>query len=498
MENTATQNKNRLWIVLAASALSGVLIAASMPNFDVSFLGWIALVPLLIALEFVPNKSAENLAIPFGVVWSLAVHNWYPSVMGPYIGYPLIFIVGWYYAMLIGWGISLQRKLPSAFRLLALPIVWTGAEFVKYIAPIIEDWWFVWFANSQWRFPPALQILTLGGLPSLSFILLLSNVAFAALILKLWRERKLDVGASAALLVVAGFLVWGASAIPAAPTETFVIAATTDLANQDPEIKKHSKTYSTIEGPYADTPEMSQAIFNVNAALTREIANQNPAFIVWGENEFADADDATFTDQVGALASEMNAYIVADMYWNAPTGLHDTAVMIGPDGSEVGRRAKINMTGGEKKYGFVAGPREFPVYDSPYGTVGIAVCWDRHRLWIVRELARNGAQIVLMPVDDDFNRNEWFPPFHAADGVFRAVENRVTIGLGTTNGLSIIVDPYGRILAEGGINERGIISAETFAVNEKTLYTKWGDWFGWLMVACALGMAAMALSKRKK
>ena len=253
---------------------------------------------------------------------------------------------------------------------------------------------------------------------------------------------------------------------------------------------------STIEGPYADTPEMSQAIFDVNAALTREIANQNPAFVVWGENEFADADDAAFTGQVGALAQELNAYIVTDMYWNASTGLHDTAVMMGPDGSEVGRRAKINMTSGEKEYGFVAGPLDFPVYDSPYGKVGIAVCWDRHTLWVTRELAKRGAQIVLMPVDDDFNRNEWFPPFHAADGVFRAVENRVAMGLGTTNGLSILVDPYGRILAEGEINERGVIYAETFAVSQQTLYTKFGDWFGWLMVACALGMVGMAMRKK--
>src|SRR3990172_549324 len=122
METTTnTQDKKRFWIVLAASALSGVLIAAYMPNFDVSFLGWIAFVPFLIALEFMPNKSAENLAIPFGVVWSLAVHNWYPSVIGPYIGYPLVFIVGWYYAMLIGWGVALQRKLPAPFRLPRYP-----------------------------------------------------------------------------------------------------------------------------------------------------------------------------------------------------------------------------------------------------------------------------------------------------------------------------------------------------------------------------------------
>jgi apolipoprotein N-acyltransferase len=96
-----------------------------------------------------------------------------------------------------------------------------------------------------------------------------------------------------------------------------------------------------------------------------------------------------------------------------------------------------------------------------------------------------------MPVDDDFNRNRWFPPFHAADGVFRAVENRVTVGLGTTNGVSLIVDPYGRIVAQSGIDERAVITGQTFVVPQRPLYTRWGDWFGWLMVALALTAAAV-------
>ncbi len=119
----------------------------------------------------------------------------------------------------------------------------------------------------------------------------------------------------------------------------------------------------------------------------------------------------------------------------------------------------------------------------PYGEVGLAVCWDRHRLYITRELARSGAEILLMTVDDDFNGTPWFPPFHASDGVFRAAENRVSMGLGTTNGMSMVIDPYGRITAEGKINERGVIIGEVFTAPDQTLYTRWGDWFGWLIVA---------------
>ena len=498
--NKKTLRQRQLWIAWGLSAVSGGLIAASMPNFDMNILGWVALVPLLLAIQYMPDKSAYTLALPFGLIWSIAVHNWYldfvPDFLTP-LGYVLIVLVGCYYATLIGLGVALQRKLPAPVNLLALPVLWSAIEFVKYVAPIVEDLWVVWLANSQWRFPPALQILSVTGLPGLSFLLMLANVALAALVWRTWRERKIDWGGALALGCVIAIVAWGAVTIPAPPAKTFTMAATADLANQDPDIKKLSKAFSQIEAPYADTPEMSQALFDVNAELTRQVAGQGVAFVVWPENEFADADDKLFIGQVGTLAQQMGAYIVVDVVWHAPTGMYDTALLVGPDGKEVGRRAKINIMPDEKQYGFVAGPKQFQVYDTPYGKVGIAVCVDRHRLWITRELARAGAQIVLMPVDDDYNHNSRFLPFHAADGVFRAVENRVTIGLGAANGISLIVDPYGRIMAQSGANERAVITGQTFVVSQRPLYTVWGDWFGWLMVVGLLALAGVAIVSRK-
>jgi len=45
-----------------------------------------------------------------------------------------------------------------------------------------------------------------------------------------------------------------------------------------------------------------------------------------------------------------------------------------------------------------------------------------------------------------------------------------------------VVDPYGRITAEGKTNERGVVTGKTFTVSGQTFYTRFGDWFGWLMV----------------
>jgi apolipoprotein N-acyltransferase len=201
-------------------------------------------------------------------------------------------------------------------------------------------------------------------------------------------------------------------------------------------------------------------------------------------------------DQLSTLADETNAYFTVDTAWNAPTGLHDTAVLVGPDGNEIGRRAKINLVSGEINAGFTPGPREFPVFDTPNAKVGISICWDVHRLWIIRELARADAELILLPMDNDFNGVATFPPFHAADAVFRATENHLAFGLGTVNGLSMVIDPYGRITAEGKVNEKGVTIGETFVVNDQTLYTRFGDWFGWMMVAVLAALVFIAIRQK--
>jgi apolipoprotein N-acyltransferase len=472
-----------LWIGLALSALSGVLLTLSMPGFDAPLLGWVALTPLLVILFVAPPRQVFALTLPFGIIFSIGVHNWYPYIFPPALGYFLIVAVGFFYAGLLQLGIWLTSRLPGALKLLALPVAWSAIEFLKYIAPVVEDWWFVLLASSQWRFPPALQILGLTGFPGLSFLVLLVNVAVAALIiggLKMGGAvgRAPAVRASViALACVALILGVSALSIPQ-PANGFKVAVLTDMVNQDPLVLAQGE----FAGTRVDDPLVSQRIFDTDAGLTRQVASQQPAFVVWPENEFTDTDDAAMIGQLSTLARETNAYIATDTLWHAPTGLHDTALLIAPDGKEVKRRAKINITTGEEDAGIVPGPREFSIAATPYGNVGIAVCWDVHRLWIIRELARAGAAIILLPMDNDFNGTPHFPPFHAADAVFRAVENRLAFGLGTVNGLSLVIDPYGRITAEGQINQRGVVVGDTFALPGRTFYSRFGDVFGWLLV----------------
>jgi apolipoprotein N-acyltransferase len=432
------------------------------------------------ALDIVQNRHSL-LTLPFGLTWSLAVHNWYPSVFPSPLGHLLIVAVGFFYAGVIQLGVWLRHRTQGVVGLLALPITWAAVEFARATIPVMRDWWFVLLAKSQWRFPPALQILGLTGFPGLAFLIMLSNVALVSLLSR--RSRVYGAGREAivALMVVLTFIGWGAVSVPPFPPDTVAVAALTDLVYQDSSIAVVERD-SDDARPSAKAMEM---IFSVDAALTQQaISLMSPAMVVWPENEVFLTTDEVTVARLRALAADKEVYIVANGLSPAPNGgkWYNVAVLYSPDGDVIGGRAKINITDGEASHGIVPGPRAYPVFDTPYGRIGVGVCWDRHPVFIVRELARNGAQIVAMPANDDFDANPMFPPFHASDAVLRAVENHVAFIVSTTSGLSIIVDPYGRIVAEGKINQRGVIGAGIFTVSERTLYTRFGDWAGWLLV----------------
>lgn len=488
-----------LWPGIVLSVVSGVLLAVTMPGyFNAAFIGWIALVPLLLACELYAQRKPDWFTIPFGIVWSVAVHNWYTSVFSFAVGTLLMIGAGIWYAFVISLGIQLQRKLSQPWRLLALPVVWTAMEFAKFTFPIVNEWWFVLLAKSQWGFPAGLQILSVTGFPGLSFILMLFNVALTRLMVQAWHKRRVAWPAAGALVFIGAILVWGMIVIPAPSDDTFRVLVTADQANA-PDIQRFSNFPPHMDVHYADTPEMSQAIFDVNATLTEEIITDDTAFVVWPENEFADADDPYFMDQVKRLARNVNAYVVVDAIWRTPQALYDTAVLIAPDGQEVGRQPKTHLFPGEKAFGFSAGNADGTVFETPYGLIGLGVCYDYHFLDVVQALARNGADIVLMPTDDDMEQNPLFPYYHATDAVFRAVEHRVTFAAAGTNGVSLVVDPYGRITASSGVNTRMAVAGETFTVSQRTLYTRLGDWFGWLVVMGAGGLIGMKfVCKRKR
>ena len=92
---------------------------------------------------------------------------------------------------------------------------------------------------------------------------------------------------------------------------------------------------------------------------------------------------------------EIRCLIAAPIVERAAAGLYVTTVLVGPDGKEIGRYRKTHLTAEERKWA-VAG-FDYPVFDTPFGRIGVMSGYDAVFPETSRCLAIGGADIILWP-----------------------------------------------------------------------------------------------------
>jgi apolipoprotein N-acyltransferase len=91
----------------------------------------------------------------------------------------------------------------------------------------------------------------------------------------------------------------------------------------------------------------------------------------------------------------------------------------------------------------------------------------------------------------------WFgkssgPYHHAMMARMRSIENGITLARCANSGISMAVDPLGRVIAQTKLYERTILMCTVPMYTLPTLYTAYGDWFvGLCGVALAMGFIMM-------
>ena len=106
----------------------------------------------------------------------------------------------------------------------------------------------------------------------------------------------------------------------------------------------------------------------------------------------------------------------------------------------------------------------FKVYDTPYGKIGIVICFDRHIPESIRTCTAMGADLIIIPTantkDEPEDVFEWEIRIQAIhSSVFVAMCNRVGFeGEMNFSGQSIIVDPNGDIVKKAGSNEELLVT----------------------------------------
>lgn len=95
------------------------------------------------------------------------------------------------------------------------------------------------------------------------------------------------------------------------------------------------------------------------------------------------------------LAAEYGGYVAGGFCEVDGESLFNSAVVVGPNGVELHYR-KLHLFSGEKRV-FSDGDLGLPVADLSFGRVGLCVCYDLRFVEVVRALALQGAELILVP-----------------------------------------------------------------------------------------------------
>ena len=149
----------------------------------------------------------------------------------------------------------------------------------------------------------------------------------------------------------------------------------------------------------------------------------------------------------------------------------NTSVIIHPDGSLGKSYRKMHLfdaqvAQGHKESHFTSGGTEVVVEDLGWAKVGLAICYDVRFPELFRQMASKGAGVFTLP--SNFTAVTGAPHWEVLVRA-RAIENQCFViaadqtgitGAGwEAHGHSMIVDPWGEILAEAK-KEEGVIIAE--------------------------------------
>ncbi len=239
-------------------------------------------------------------------------------------------------------------------------------------------------------------------------------------------------------------------------------------------------------------------------ALTKEAAAQGAALVafpeafvpgypdwVWRTTPWADgewyaqwADQAVDVpgpacDALGAVAAESAVYLAVPVNERDGGTIYNTLLYFGPEGAFLGKHRKLMPTGGERLAWGQGDGSTLISFDTPFGRVGGLICWENYMPLARTAMYEQGVDILLAPTWD--NSDVWVASMRHIAKEGRCYVLGITSCLRATDvpgtfagrddiyggdddwmsrGNSVIVDPYGGVLA-GPISEtEGILYAE--------------------------------------
>jgi apolipoprotein N-acyltransferase len=521
-------------------AVSGILLTLSFPPFHLLVPPFVALVPYLVFVAGSPAGPAGSASVRRATFWMGIVYYgtllyWLFAALVYYtwlslLGFLITIVVLSGFLTFAGWAVHLLRARRGLPFWASLPVFWTTAEWLR---AQLGDLAFPWLGlgHALTGFPALVGFADLTGARGVTIWLAAINGLLAEWLLEgprlHWRRRAVALALLVAVPIGYSVLRWQT-------LETRPAARVLVVQPNIPEDLKLERLAAldssrialgrlTAEALAAEPdvqlvvwPETAQPYFHDRAPVwTRwaaEVARRNSVSLLYGtlhmeefgDGEFEYYNAALYLDPSGlrrGMYRKRYLVPVVERVPFVPSGWIRAVRLWGRDKDLplVGDLAAFLQWFG----GFGRGTGT-PVFRVDASGFGVLICYESIFPQLARRYRRAGADFLVNITNDAWFGRErpWWSRTsalyqHPAHLVMRAIENRIGIARSANTGISLFVDPRGRVREATELFEPDARIATVETTDGLTLYTRLGDWLGWLAALAAAGLLLWTRRRRR-
>jgi apolipoprotein N-acyltransferase len=424
--NPSNWGKSFLWLALAVVCFHAAYTSIHFPAAGLLIFGYAC------GLVRLADQPTVRRAFYFGLAAGFLCYapqlSFFWNIFGEaaiVLWLILSFWVGLFAAIACGcirrWG-----KVKAAW---LIPIVWTGIEYFRSELYYLKfSWLNVGYAYPNFQIAPFVTL----GMYGVGFIF--SSAAVMLAFRNSFRKLHLKGACLALLLLIP--LAWLFQLDSAMRVYAY-------KANHQP---------LSIVGVQMEFPPQNAIPKMLDQALAK---NTNAPIFVLSEYTL----DGPVPDSLKNWCREHSRYLVVGGEDPAGTSnYYNTAFVVGTNGDIVFKQAK-SVPIQFFKDGLPA--QEQKVWNSPWGKIGICICYDLSYTRVTDELVRQGAQLLIVPTMDveDWGRHQH--ELHSRVAPVRAAEYGIPIFRVASSGISQAVTGGGHVVAQTKIPGSGeIFSAQ--------------------------------------
>ncbi len=492
---------------LGGSLLTGGLLAAGFPGYGHSTVMFVALVPLMFAVQAVTAKRAAVLSWLSGLAFFALSLSWLCNMTrtvedilfktGTWCGYLLLAVYCGLYAIPFGMTVALAAP-PGAgttfwknVRLMvAVTAVWTGSEYLRGI--LLTG--FPWNALgvSQYTNPVVIQVADWGGVSAVSAMIVWMNAGVFATL------RRYASGTRIRSYRPHGELMLGI--LPLALAVAYGMNVLSQRIPPHDEIIRVALVQPNIPQKARRDAQMDIQICQQLEGLTATACRRGQIdLVVWPETALPGLVriDPSRRALVRRVTSSGTALLAGSMdYSNTPPNriYYNGSLLFGATGTLEATYHKQHLvpfgeyiplphllrffTPLNVDFGRGSESTVFPLAGK--GSFSALICFEDTIAALAPRAVRSGARWLINQTND-----AWFDPSaqseqHLAHAVFRCVENRIPMARCCNTGVTCTIDAYGRIQRQLKVRTSGFAVSEIYPRQigmKKTFYTRHGERF---------------------